>query len=248
VTVASIHWLPNSGGPPAPAIDPNGFAPDPDEPVDTDSAAGLAADAPAIVKALHRSELALVAVVSERTRDAHDRRSGAGDRRGAPADRVADIEETEAPCLDDLTGAHRRGVGLMELQREMARARRTRQALVVAFVDVDGLKAINESRGHVEGDRVLREIANVLRANLRSYDLVVRFGGDEFLCILPGLGEAEAIERMAAVNAILARPPDHWSVSIGIAHLEADDTVELLVGRADGALYQQPRPRFTNEP
>ncbi len=240
--VASIHWLPGSGGPPAPIAPSDELAPDADEPIE------LVADAPAIVDALHRSELALVQVASDRTRDSQDRRTGTDDRRGALGDGVAETEDRDAPCLDDLTGAHRRGVGLMELQREMARARRTNQALVVAFVDVDGLKAINDSRGHAEGDRILREIANVLRANLRSYDLLVRFGGDEFLCILPGLEEAQAIDRMAAVNSILARPPDQWSVSIGIAHLEADDSVEALVARADGALYRQPRPRFRNEP
>ena len=244
MTIASIHWLPNSGGPPAPAAPPEDLGDDDEVPdVETDTDGGPA-DAPAIVQALHRSESALVGLDSERTHASQDRRGQTGDRRGPLKDRGPVTEDRDAPCLDDLTGAHRRGVGLMELQREMARARRTRQPLVVAFVDVDGLKDINDSRGRDEGDRVLREVANTLRENLRSYDLLIRCGGDEFLCVLPDAGEAEAIERMAVVNATLARPPDHWSVSVGIAHLELDDSVELLVARADNTLYRQPRPRF----
>jgi len=71
-------------------------------------------------------------------------------------------------------------------------------------VDVDGLKAMNDSRGHAAGDQLLREIADSIRAHLRPYDLSVRYGGDEFLCALPDMTMAEAAERFALVNAHLA--------------------------------------------
>ena len=77
----------------------------------------------------------------------------------------------------------------------MRRARREGTSLVVAFVDVDGLKAVNDTHGHAAGDDVLRAVAERLRARMRSYDLLVRMGGDEFLCALPNITVAEARER-----------------------------------------------------
>ncbi|MBA2695858.1 MAG: GGDEF domain-containing protein, partial [Actinobacteria bacterium] len=72
------------------------------------------------------------------------------------------------------------------LEREMARSSRAREALSVAFIDVDHLKQVNDTRGHAAGDRLLQHVADALRSRLRSYDLVVRYGGDEFICVMPG--------------------------------------------------------------
>ena len=110
---------------------------------------------------------------------------------------------------------------------------------MLAFVDVNGLKEINDSRGHLAGDRVLREVVSTLRTKLRSYDLIVRFGGDEFLCAIPGVSLAEAEERLAAVNTVLTAFPAHASVTTGLADLQADDSLEDLIARADSALYLQ---------
>ena len=103
----------------------------------------------------------------------------------------------------------------MQLDREMARAQRTGHSLVLAFVDVNGLKAINDSRGHTTGDRVLREVVETLRSQLRSYDLIIRFGGDEFLCAIPGVSMDEAAERLGAANATLAASSEQGSVTVG---------------------------------
>jgi diguanylate cyclase (GGDEF)-like protein len=175
----------------------------------------------------------------DRTEGVSDRAEAAGDRYFASADRGASAGDRAAASLDELTGAHRRGAGLMELEREMARARRTRQHLVLAFVDVDRLKAINDSRGHAAGDRVLCEVVATCRAKLRSYDLIIRFGGDEFLCAIPGVSMDEAAQRLAAVNTTLAEFPEHGSVTTGLADLQVDDSSEDLIARADAALYQQ---------
>lgn len=131
----------------------------------------------------------------------------------------------------------------MELRREVARAQRTKEPLVVAFIDVNGLKAVNDTGGHARGDAVLRTVANAVRANLRPYDLIVRYGGDEFICGLYGLDMPEATNRLAAVNVALAGGQEQTSVTIGLAELQADDTLETLVDRADAALYQQRRYR-----
>jgi diguanylate cyclase (GGDEF)-like protein len=125
----------------------------------------------------------------------------------------------------------------VELAREIARARRTEQALVVAFVDVDKLKDINDAEGHAAGDRAIRAVAEALRSSLRSYDLVVRYGGDEFVCAMSGLSLAAAAERLAQVNVVLDGEVGRRSVSVGLAQLERDDSLDSLVARADTALY-----------
>lgn len=125
----------------------------------------------------------------------------------------------------------------MELEREMARAKRTKQPFALAFVDVDDLKGTNDSLGHAAGDRLLLDTANAIRAHLRSYDLVIRFGGDEFLCALLDVTMAEAAKRFSLVNADLAET-HQASVTVGLAELEADDALEDLIERADKALYE----------
>jgi len=161
------------------------------------------------------------------------------DRNNALADRGASARERESSSHDDLTGAYLRGAGLVELERDIARARRTEQSLVLAFVDVDGLKDVNDSRGHAAGDRMLLEVAKTLSAQLRSYDLIIRFGGDEFVCAMARLTMAEAAKRFALVNAVLAEAPERGSITIGLAELQPDDSPEDLLARADAALYRE---------
>jgi diguanylate cyclase (GGDEF)-like protein len=127
--------------------------------------------------------------------------------------------------------------------------------LVLAFVDVDNLKGKNDSLGHGAGDRLLRRAADSIRASVRSYDLLIRYGGDEFLCALPGLTLSEAAERFSRTNADLAaakhEPAGRFSrmdadvaaaeqeasVTVGLAELAAGDTLTDLIERADKALY-----------
>ena len=70
------------------------------------------------------------------------------------------------------------------MTRDLARARRAQQPLLVAFVDVDGLKAVNDEYGHAAGDTLLRAVVTALSSMLRPYDVVIRYGGDEFICVL----------------------------------------------------------------
>lgn len=208
---------------------------------------------------------------SELEHAARDREQGARDRAGAARDREQAAHDREQAALDreqagreraragvdGLTGVLRRESGLAELEREIARARRSDGRLVLAFVDVDGLKAINDVHGHAAGDQLLRDVALALRTGLRSYDLVLRYGGDEFLCVLPGTGIEGARRRFDEVAGKLTEKSPGASVTTGLAALEDTDTLDELVARADAALYAgrgrtrrrdfEERPRFSRE-
>ena len=136
-----------------------------------------------------------------------------------------------------MTGVYGRGAGLIEMRREIARARRAGEVILLAYVDVDGLKAVNDSLGHAAGDELLRAAATALSAQLRSYDLVVRVGGDEFVCTLSSMSTEEASRRLSLARDALIASPQSGSISFGFAELRADDDVEDLIARADAALY-----------
>lgn len=183
----------------------------------------------------------------DRDRAAHDRAEAARDRRRAARDRAQAARDRVEAGIDGLTGALRRDRGMADLAREIDRARRSGGRLVLAFVDVDGLKAINDVRGHAAGDELLRDVALTLRSALRSYDLVIRYGGDEFLCALPGTDTGGARRRFDGVATELLDRNARASVSTGLAELEDPDTLERLIARADAALYAG-RDRLHGEP
>jgi diguanylate cyclase (GGDEF)-like protein/PAS domain S-box-containing protein len=180
----------------------------------------------------------------DRSTSSADREQGAGeraraedDRSTSQADRGAAARDREHSTLDALTGAHTRGAGLVELAREIARAERTGQALVLAYVDVDKLKVVNDTAGHAAGDDLLRAVAHALTARLRSYDLIIRYGGDEFLCAVTGLSLRETEARLVEANAALSALTTPASFSAGLTTLDPGDTLDSFIARADAALY-----------
>jgi diguanylate cyclase (GGDEF)-like protein len=179
--------------------------------------------------------------LADRGAGADERGHAQSDRGTAMTDRDASARERERDSRDPLTGARLRGAGTLEMQREVARASRTGQPMSLAFVDVDHLKTINDTHGHAAGDRMLVEVAGMLRSHLRSYDLVIRYGGDEFVCVLAGMRRQEAEARLEHVNAALATAPEHGSVTVGVVDLRPDESVESVVSRADVALYEKRR-------
>ena len=185
-----------------------------------------------------RARAARIRAASDRERAARDRAQAAHDREQAALDR-------ERAGTDELTGARRRGVGLEELENEIKRARREDTSLVLAYVDVDGLKAVNDTHGHAAGDEVLRNVARGLRRHMRSYDLMVRMGGDEFLCALPEVSATEAGARFGDLRQDLNGSTGN-SVSIGFSELRESDSADALVQRADSDLLSRrghpPRP------
>ncbi len=172
----------------------------------------------------------------ERRIVARDREASAKDRRAAAEDRRAAHREFADEGVDALTGVMRRGVGLAALAREIARAERNAEPLVVAFVDTVGLKAVNDTKGHREGDRMLREVADCLTADLRAYDLVIRVGGDEFVCALSGETLEHARRRYDRISERLAEKGNGTSVTVGLAVHRAGESLETLVHRADRAM------------
>ena len=178
-----------------------------------------------------------------RKQKAIDREQLALDRQQARLDRAQGALDRESGVrkdylIDELTGILRRGPGMRELQHEMDRARRQGLALVVAFIDVDGLKAVNDRQGHAAGDQVLRAVSEALAQGLRSYDLLFRYGGDEFVCALSGADMEHATERLRAVAETLGAGPTEASIAWGLAEMRENDDLDDFVGRADSALYE----------
>jgi len=181
---------------------------------------------------LHLQELRTRAARA-RKRARADRELAAKDRKQAAYERDLAAHDRRHAATDDLTGARRRGVGLEELRNEIDRARRTGGNLIAAFVDVDGLKAVNDRLGHAAGDVLLREVAEGLMRHVRSYDLVVRLGGDEFLCALPGITADEARARLIELGVELRAAEVAGSITFGLAELRDGESRDSLIARAD---------------
>ena len=150
--------------------------------------------------------------------------------------------ELQRAHLDALTGAFRREMGRLALRNEIERARRSDGKFVIAFVDVDGLKGVNDREGHAAGDRILRTLAATMRANLRSYDPIVRFGGDEFICGISSIDQGEAQHRIGVIDQSL-RNATGVGITAGLASLTSNETLEELTERADAALIEAKRNR-----
>jgi diguanylate cyclase (GGDEF)-like protein len=135
---------------------------------------------------------------------------------------------------DALTGLPNRRALHELLPHEMNRARRSRTPLCVAIVDIDHFKNYNDSHGHLAGDDVLRECARVWDSALRGGDTIVRFGGEEFLLVLPDTELEQACE---VIERLRAATPMGQTCSAGLACWDFVETIDDLFGRADQALY-----------
>jgi diguanylate cyclase (GGDEF)-like protein len=186
-----------------------------------------------------------VSGASIRERAASERMSAAADREAAAADREQAAADRSYAGLDELTGVLRRGMGELALTHEIDRSRRSGRSLVLAVIDIDALKRVNDTEGHAAGDALLRDVPAAIASALRSYDVTVRWGGDEFVCGLSDVTIDIASERVNDIQKALAarRPPA--SVSVGLAELRDGDTLESLVARADVALYRAKAGRKT---
>jgi diguanylate cyclase (GGDEF)-like protein len=154
----------------------------------------------------------------------------------------------EASFTDQLTRLPNRRYMLLYLTQQMARAEQSRSKLAVVMFDLNGFKAINDALGHQAGDRALREVAAVLRSMVRSYDLCVRYGGDEFVAILWECDAEHAGQRAFEMESTVAatyfegRGGDAFplSASAGIAVFPEDGhTHEELIAVADRRMYQR---------
>ena len=149
---------------------------------------------------------------------------------------------------DPLTGVLNRRAFWEIYDREAARSRRLGQGLALLFLDLDRFKVVNDRHGHVVGDGVLRHVAHLLGRLVRDTDFVFRWGGEEFLVLLPHTGPAEAPAMAERIRASVereeirvqdGRQPVAVTVSIGVAGaMEPPEVADRLIGRADEAAYR----------
>ena len=146
--------------------------------------------------------------------------------------------------LDELTGSLNRRSIMRALDEEIARAQRLNNPCAVALIDLDWFKRINDAYGHPTGDEVLRTFAITMFANIRTIDKFGRYGGEEFLLLLPDTSEDEAAQILDRLRMIIAELD--WSafsgglrvtISAGLTALGKDESTDTLLARADRALY-----------
>ena len=141
---------------------------------------------------------------------------------------------------DDLTGLFNQRRFFSALAGEIERSRRFNRTFSLCFLDLDGLKQYNDSRGHVRGDQALRETATLMRSLVRaSVDMCFRYGGDEFTIMMP---ETTREEARIVTERILARLGQHFNgqitASIGITEFSPSTDAEQLIEKADLAMYR----------
>jgi diguanylate cyclase (GGDEF)-like protein/putative nucleotidyltransferase with HDIG domain len=154
-------------------------------------------------------------------------------------------QQAESSATTDyLTGLPNARSLFMHLSQEVARCRRMKSSLAVMVCDIDGLKKINDSFGHLEGDKLLREFSTRLKVACRGYDYVARMGGDEFVVTAPGLSAAGVEEKASRLNQAAVEAGHHicghdvTTLSVGTAFCPEDGyDVEELLARADRRMY-----------
>ena len=139
---------------------------------------------------------------------------------------------------DPLTGLANRRAWQSELDRGLARARRTGEPVSIALVDIDSFKAVNDAQGHSGGDSLLKKIAQNWAEMLRPDDVLARLGGDEFAVLIPDCSDAEIPK---VIRRLRARMPTPHSCSIGVATWDTLEVSDQLMRRADQALYDAKR-------
>jgi diguanylate cyclase len=146
--------------------------------------------------------------------------------------------------LDELTGSFNRRCIMRMLDDEIDRTHRSKRPCSIALIDLDWFKRINDAYGHPTGDEVLRTFAITIFANIRNLDRFGRYGGEEFLLVLPGTADDEAARIIDRLRAIIAdldwsafSPGMRVTMSAGIASLRPEESSDTFLARADSALY-----------
>lgn len=151
----------------------------------------------------------------------------------------------ELAQIDELTGALNRRFVMKELQDELLRSQRSKSKCSVALIDLDWFKKINDTFGHPAGDEALRAFAITIFANIRDVDKFGRYGGEEFLLILPDTPQETAVRAIDRLRTIVANldwtaisPGMAVTMSAGVTSFRTSDTTDSLLSRADAALYR----------
>lgn len=168
------------------------------------------------------------------------------DRFANVARRIRDAFQRAVFDLDPLTGVHNRRSMMAELRRERHRSLRTASPLCVGLCDIDHFKRVNDNHGHGVGDIVLVTAAGRMIANIRPYDSIFRYGGEEFLLMLPNADKVTAIAIAERLREALGATPIeagdaislHVTASFGLCLVDKADTLEVSIEQADKALYR----------
>jgi diguanylate cyclase (GGDEF)-like protein len=152
------------------------------------------------------------------------------------------IQHLKLANADSLTGLFNRRKGWETLEFEITRAKRYDRPLSVIMLDIDHFKAINDKYGHVAGDGVLNEISKILQKNLRSTDILARWGGEEFIIISTETNLRNASQVAERLRLSIERDHlpkvDKVTASFGVVEVEKEDDIASLMQRVDGRLYQ----------
>ena len=151
----------------------------------------------------------------------------------------------EQATTDPLTGLLNRREGIRRFQEEISHSIREKLPLSVILIDIDLLKQVNDNFGHQVGDEAIGMVAETLVATLRDYDIICRYGGEEYLVVLPTTGLAKALEAAERIRKVIevevirtrAGKEINLTVSSGVSSLQPTDSLDSLVYRADNALY-----------
>ncbi len=153
--------------------------------------------------------------------------------------------------LDELTGVYNRRYLLKELGREFENAKRYGRELSVLMIDIDNFKEINDTYGHLAGDRILKGVASILAGSLRAGDILGRYGGDEFLAVLPetGFESAQNVVLRLWINVVehrfrVHKKNIHVAISTGLSFFRAEACTDMfqLIDKADQAMLTAKRP------
>jgi diguanylate cyclase (GGDEF)-like protein len=155
-------------------------------------------------------------------------------------------DEKEQARIDPLTGALNRRAFFDLAEQEVNRSRRYSRSLTVAYIDLDNFKAVNDRFGHNAGDELLVTVVETIRSNIRSYEILSRFGGDEFVIMLPEADEEAALSFLTKIQCQLQQAMAHrnWPVSVSIGaiiYLSAPPDVDEIIRRADELMYSVKR-------
>jgi diguanylate cyclase len=154
-------------------------------------------------------------------------------------------EQRQKALIDPLTGLPNRAAWSERLEHEIGQWQRHGNTLLLAMLDLDHFKSINDNYGHLAGDKVLKIIANVLRKRLRGTDFIARFGGEEFVLMMPGTVPAVGAKLLETLRAAIEACPFHFkgervtiTISMGLTAFKPGEHSDMALKRADQALYR----------
>mgnify|MGYP000924664230 CR=1 FL=1 len=143
---------------------------------------------------------------------------------------------------DSLTGAYNRGKFITEMEKNLTAHKKGQVDFSLILFDIDDFKAVNDRYGHLTGDKVLKEFVRVIKENIRATDVLVRWGGEEFVLLLPGTSNTQAVEVAKKIQILISKHdfgiPETITCSYGIVSAEEGTTTEALFAKVDSMMYR----------